>query len=85
MAAEITIAREGGVTPINGISSRTRSFMTSTGNPIDAIIHRSVNLNSQYANTEPFHPSKTGARNEQEARNFERISRAARNMIRRNR
>lgn len=87
MAAETTIARESRVNPVNAVaySPRTRANATMTGYVNDAIIRRAIRLNSQYANTEPFSPSKTGARNDQEWRNYQRINRAAQNMLRRNR
>ena len=87
MAAETTIARESRVNPVNAVaySARTRANATMTGYVNDAIIRRASRLSSQYANTEPFNPSKTGARNEQEWRNYQRINRAAQNMLRRNR
>ena len=87
MGKEITTAREVKANPVNAVaySPRTRANATMTGYVNDAIIRRATNLNSQYANTEPFNPSKMGARNEQEWRNFQRINRAAQNMMRRNR
>ena len=87
MAAETTIAREGRVNPVNAVaySPRTRANATMTGYVNDAIIRRATRLNSQYANTEPFSPSKNGPRNEAEQRNLERINRAVQNMRRKNR
>ena len=86
MAKESTVARESAVNPINSVaySPRTAANRTMTGNVNDAIYRRSTRLMSQYANTEPFNPSKTGARNEWEANNVRRISRAVQNMTRRN-
>lgn len=87
MAAETTIARGSRINPENAVAYNTRttrSFRTATSYVNDAIIRRATRLNSLYANTEPFNPSKTGARNEWEANNIRRISRAAQNMMRRN-
>ena len=94
MAAEVIVARESGVNPVNAqgrqrmtfgrlypISDRTRSFMTSTGNINDAILKRGYSLASRYAGYQPFtdYPKTT-----QQRRNAQRIESAVRRMLGRN-
>ena len=71
MAGETTMAHERSVSPINGISGRTRAF----GNSRTASIYfRARDLRNRYGGT-------TNAERERNARNVQRINRAMERMI----